>query len=111
MNIGNPYCTILMIGFAAEGTLGNRLLNGQKFLDIRGKDHEVQANIEKIDVFSGHGDCHDLMRFVQWQSPQQLKKVFLVHGEYESMKAFQSDLYQAGYPQVEIPKKGQRYEL
>jgi len=111
MNIGNPYCTILMIGFAAEGTLGNRLLNGQKFLEIRGKDHEVQANIEKIDVFSGHGDCHDLMKFVQWQSPQQLKKVFLVHGEYESMKAFQSDLHQAGYPQVEIPKKGQRYEL
>jgi metallo-beta-lactamase family protein len=111
VNIGNPYCTILMIGFAAEGTLGNRLLNGQKYLEIKGKDHEVQANIERIDVFSGHGDCHDLMKFVQWQSPQQLKKMFLVHGEYESMQAFQSDLNQAGYPQVEIPKKGQSFEL
>ncbi|MES2730601.1 MAG: MBL fold metallo-hydrolase [Bacteroidota bacterium] len=110
-NIGNPYATILMIGFAAEGTLGHRLLNGQKYLEIKGKDHEVRANIERIDVFSGHGDYDDLMEFVQYQSPTDLKKLFLVHGEYETMLRFQSSLGTKGYSQVEIPKKGQTYEL
>ncbi len=110
-NIGNPYCTILMIGFAAEGTLGYRLLHGQKYIEIRGKNHDVEANIERIDVFSGHADCDDLMEFVRWQSPEQLKKIFLIHGEYESMVAFKNNLATAGYPQVEIPKKGQTYEL
>ena len=72
---------------------------------------QVLANIEKIDVFSGHGDRDDLMEFVTAQSPETLKRIFLVHGEYESMEAFRDTLAEAGYPQVVIPKKGERFEL
>lgn len=110
-NISNPYCTILLIGYCAEGTLGWRLLNGQSTLTIKGKEHAVMANIEKIDVFSGHGDRDDLLRFVKMQSPDSLKKVFLVHGEYPSMEAFRTTLAEAGYANVEIPKKGDSFEL
>lgn len=110
-NISNPYCTILIIGYCAEGTLGWRLLNGQSTLTIKGKEHAVMANIEKVDVFSGHGDRDDLLRFVQMQSPEILKKIFLVHGEYPSMEAFRNTLAEAGYPSVEIPKKGESFEL
>ena len=110
-NISNPYATILIIGYCAEGTLGWRLLNGQQTLSIKGKDHQVLANIEKIDVFSGHGDRNDLIHFVQMQSPETLKTVFLVHGEYESMESFRTTLAETGYPQVIIPKKGESFEL
>lgn len=110
-NISNPYATILIIGYCAEGTLGWRLLNGQQTLSIKGKDHQVLANIEKIDVFSGHGDRDDLIKFVGMQSPETLKTVFLVHGEYESMEAFKATLAEAGYPQVIIPKKGENFTL
>ncbi|MBD2701606.1 MBL fold metallo-hydrolase [Spirosoma sp. BT702] len=110
-NISNPYATILIIGYCAEGTLGWRLLNGQQTLSIKGKDHQVRANIEKIDVFSGHGDRNDLVSFVSMQSPETLKSVFLVHGEYESMESFRDTLAEAGYPQVVIPKKGESFEL
>ncbi|GAA4404041.1 MBL fold metallo-hydrolase [Nibrella viscosa] len=110
-NISNPYCTILMIGYCAEGTLGWRLLNGQSTLTIKGKEYPVNARVEKVDVFSGHGDRNDLIRFVQMQSSETLKRVFLVHGEFASMQAFKDTLAEVGYPQVEIPKKGQTYEL
>jgi metallo-beta-lactamase family protein len=110
-NISNPYATILIIGYCAEGTLGWRLLNGQQTLSIKGKDHQVLANIEKIDVFSGHGDRDDLMHFVAMQSPEALKSIFLVHGEYESMESFKATLAEAGYPQVIIPKKGESFDL
>lgn len=110
-NIGNPYCTILIIGYCAEGTLGWRLLNGQSTLTIKGKEQTVNANIEKIDVFSGHGDRDDLVNFVKMQPADSLKKVFLVHGELGSMEAFKEALAGAGYTQVEIPAKGQTYEL
>lgn len=110
-NISNPYCTILLIGYCAEGTLGWRLLNGQSTLRIRGKDEQVLANIEKIDVFSGHGDRDDLVAFVQQQSPQVLKKIFLVHGETPSMEAFKDTLLSVGYENIEIPQKGQTFEL
>jgi metallo-beta-lactamase family protein len=110
-NINNPYCTILMIGYAAEGTLGHRLMNGQETLKIKDRELPVLAKVEKIDVFSGHGDLDDLLRFVKTQSPERLKKVFLVHGEPESMETFRAELHAAGYPHVEIPERGQVYEL
>ncbi len=111
-NLPNPYATILMIGFAAEGTLGAKLLKGMRSLSIA-KDQEIpiMARIESIDVFSGHGDLGDLTEFVKYQSPNRLKKVFLVHGEYESMVNFQAHLAGEGYEQVEIPEYGQTFEL
>ncbi|AQG79441.1 MBL fold metallo-hydrolase RNA specificity domain-containing protein [Spirosoma montaniterrae] len=110
-NISNPYSTILIIGYCAEGTLGWRLLNGQSTLTIKGKEHQVLANIEKIDVFSGHGDRDDLLEFIGMQSPETLKRIFLVHGEYGSMEAFRDTLAEIGYPQVVIPKKGESFVL
>ncbi|QRR01235.1 MBL fold metallo-hydrolase RNA specificity domain-containing protein [Dyadobacter sandarakinus] len=110
-NIGNPYATILMIGYASEGTLGWRLLHGQETISIRGKQLPVLANIEKIDVFSGHGDQNDLIRFVKTQDPEKLKGLFLVHGEQQSMAEFQSKIQQFGYNTVEIPLRGRTYEL
>jgi len=110
-NINNPYCTILMIGYAAEGTLGWRLLHGQETLKIKDKEFPVLAKIEKIDVFSGHGDLNDLVHFVKSQSPERLKKIFLVHGETSGMENFTNALHEAGYANVEMPEKGQTYEL
>lgn len=110
-NINNPYCTILMIGYAAEGTLGHRLMNGQETLKIKDRELPVLAKVEKIDVFSGHGDLGDLLNFVKSQSPERLKKVFLVHGEVASMENLRTELAAAGFPQVEIPERGQTFEL
>jgi metallo-beta-lactamase family protein len=111
-NISNPYATILMVGYASEGTLGYKLLNGErKELIIRGQKFPVNANIMKIDVFSGHGGLSDLIKFVKSQNPEKLKKVFLVHGEYPTMQNFKNTLSELGYPQVEIPKKGETFEI
>ena len=110
-NIGNPYCTILIVGYCAEGTLGWKLLNGQKSLKIREKDEPVLAGIERIDTFSGHGDKTDLINFVKQQDTASLKKVFLVHGELLSMQVFKASLEAEGYEGIEIPEKGQTFEL
>lgn len=109
-NLGNPYCTILMIGYAAEGTPGHQLLN-EKTVTIKGRNIPVIANILSTDIFSGHGDKNDLINFVKSQSKEKLKKVFLVHGEYESMIEFKKSLKEEGYEDVEIPGKGESYDL
>jgi metallo-beta-lactamase family protein len=111
-NISNPYATILMVGYASEGTLGWKLLNGErKELSIRGQKHPVNATILRIDVFSGHGDFKDLTNFVASQDINKVKKVFLVHGEHLTMQNFKTTLEQKGYNQIEIPDKGQTYEI
>ncbi|HAI75577.1 MAG TPA: MBL fold hydrolase [Microscillaceae bacterium] len=110
-NLANPNATILMVGFAAEGTFGHELLQGVKEVEFKKKPIPVLARIESIDSFSGHGDLDDLLAFINTQDKQQLKKLFLVHGEYTSMQAFKLTLEGQGFHQVEIPERGQTFDL
>ncbi|WP_207426184.1 MBL fold metallo-hydrolase [Pedobacter sp. SYSU D00535] len=109
-NIQNYYCTILFIGYSAKGTLGHRLLRGDPVVHIRDRELAVYATIKQTDLFSGHADHEGLVSLVRNQDKAQLKKVFLVHGELQSMEALRSDLVQEGY-QVQIPEKGEVFEL
>jgi metallo-beta-lactamase family protein len=111
-NISNPYATILMVGYASENTLGWKLLNGErKELSIGGQKLPVNATIEKIDVFSGHGDLDDLIDFIKTQNKGKTKNIFLVHGELYTMQNFKNTLTEIGYNQVIIPEKGQTFQI
>lgn len=110
-NIENPYCTILMIGHSTEGTLGNKLLEGRDEILLNNVKYEVRAKIARTDVFSGHGDQNDLLDFVETQNPKKLKKLFLVHGEYESMLTFQNLLAEKEFNQTIIPEYGESFDL
>lgn len=110
-NLDNQYCTILQVGYMAEGTPGSALLNASSFIKVQGKKIPVQANIICTDVFSGHADKNDLLDFVKAQDKEKLKGIFLVHGEYDSMISFKNDLESEGYKNIEIPKKGESFTL
>ncbi|TAH26007.1 MAG: MBL fold metallo-hydrolase [Cytophagales bacterium] len=110
-NINNPYCTILTIGYSAEGTPGAQIVPDTNSIRLAGKDIPVAARIVKTDVFSGHADKNDLINFVGMQNKATLEKVFLVHGEEESMLHFQTTLHEIGYRNIIIPEKGQAWEL
>jgi metallo-beta-lactamase family protein len=109
-NIQNYYANILFIGYCAKGTLGHRLLRGDPVINLRHRELSVFATIKQTDLFSGHGDHNDLVNFVKQQQPTKLKKVFLVHGELNSMESLGNSLIEENY-QVEIAKKGLSYQL
>ncbi len=109
-NLENPYCTVMMVGYSAEGTLGNKLLTGMKTVKIGKREVNVSARIASTDAFSGHGDQNDILKFVHSQKPNKLKKLFLVHGEASSMDDFKAIVSEEGY-EVETPAKGESFEL
>lgn len=109
-NIQNYYCTILFIGYCAKGTLGYRLLRGDPIVHIKDRDLAVYATIKKTDLFSAHGDHEDLINMIKQQDNRQLKNVFLVHGETESMQAMADELTRDGY-NITIAEKGLTYEF
>ncbi|MGL4632115.1 MAG: MBL fold metallo-hydrolase RNA specificity domain-containing protein [Leadbetterella sp.] len=111
-NLENPYATILMVGYAAEDSIGGKLLSKETTeVSIYGKKLSVVANIRKTDVFSGHADSDGLRKFAMSQNPNQTKKVFLVHGEYQSMLNFKDILTEDGFHDVELPKQNQTFNL
>jgi metallo-beta-lactamase family protein len=109
-NIQNYYCTILFIGYSAKGTLGHRLLRGDPVVHIRDRELAVYATIKQTDLLSGHGDHEDILQVVKKQDKAVIKKVFLVHGEPQSMLALCKDLTDSEY-NVSIPEKGEVFEL
>ncbi len=103
-NISNPANTILVVGYCAPRTLGAKLMNGEKTVSIFGNKYSVNAEIARIEAFSGHGDYSELMSFLSCQDPASIKKVFLVHGDYETQLFYKGQLETAGFTNIEIPE-------
>jgi metallo-beta-lactamase family protein len=71
--------------------------------------HEVHAEIGAIRSMSAHGDYEDLCQWLACQDLKQVKKLFLVHGEYQVQQDFQQRLIKKGFVDVEIPER--HYEI
>ncbi|OQP47420.1 MBL fold metallo-hydrolase [Niastella yeongjuensis] len=108
-NIENSRNTILMTGYCEPESLGGRLLSGRKEVHIYGVLHEVHAEIGAIHSMSAHGDYEDLSQFLANQDPKLVKRLFLVHGEYNVQQQFRQRLIKKGFADVEIPE--QHYEI
>ncbi len=108
-NIENSRNTILMTGYCEPESLGGRLLSGRKEVHIFGVMHEVHAEVGAIHSMSAHGDYEDLSQFLACQDPKQVKRLFLVHGEYNVQQQFRQRLLKKGFVDIEIPE--QHYEV
>lgn len=110
-NISDPKNTILIVGYCAPTTLGAKIGRGDKEVSIFGTVHEVKAEVKKIESFSGHGDYKEMISFISCQDKSSLSRVFIVHGEYETQKKYVSTLTGEGFKNIEVPAKGQEFEL
>jgi metallo-beta-lactamase family protein len=108
-SIENSRNTILFTGYCEPHSLGGRLIAGAKEVSIYGVKHEVNAEIGAIRSMSAHGDYEDLCQFLACQDPKLVKKLFLVHGEYDVQQAFKQRLIKKGFIDIEIPE--QHYEI
>lgn len=110
-NIWNPLNTVLFVGYQAPGTLGRRIIDGEKNIKIFGEDIAVNAQIEYIEGYSGHADQKQLINFVKGFQKKP-KHIFLVHGEEQSQIDLKQKLLQEmdGFD-VTIPEFGEEYEL
>lgn len=109
--ISNERNSILAVGYCAPTTLGAKILRGDKEVSIHGNVYPVRAEIFRIDSYSGHADYKEMEEYISCQDKGQLKKVFLVHGEFEAQEAYKGYLEKCGFANIEIPKKGEWFNL
>ena len=109
-HLWDPNSTILFVGYQAPGTLGRRIVDGEKRVKIFGEEIAVNARIEYIEGYSGHADQEWLMNFV-YSFIAKPKHIFLVHGEPTGQEILKSKIVdEIGLP-VTIPEYGQTYTL
>lgn len=109
-NLWRPECTVIFAGYQAVGTLGRRLIDGEKVVKIHGEEINVKAKILFMEGYSAHADRDEL---IQWlgTAKQKPKAVFLVHGEDDARADFKKlveDTY--GYHTI-IPTWGEVFNL
>jgi len=110
-NISEPRNTILVVGYCAPTTLGARIVRGDKEVSIHGNLYQVKAEVKKIESYSGHGDYKEMIGFLGCQDKNAIEKTFIVHGEYETQQKYVGRLIAEGFKNVEIPSRGQEYEI
>ena len=108
-NIEDSRNTILIVGYQAANTLGRKLVNGEKEVNIFGLPYQVKASVYVMDAFSAHADRSDLLDYIG--KIKNLKQVFLVHGEETQLAAFKKALSDNDVNNVIIPDYGKGYEL
>ena len=109
-NLWNPNSTILFVGYQAPGTLGRKIVDGEKRVKIFGEEINVNARVEYIEGYSGHADQNGLLNFV-YSFYDKPKHIFLVHGEEEGQIVLKDKLMETTGIPVTIPSFGETYTL
>ena len=104
-NIENKHNTILFTGYCEPLSLGARLKAKPDTVKIFGKEFVVRAEIDEITSLSAHGDYNDLSQWLACQDPRQVKKLFLVHGDYDAQQPFRERLIRKGFLDIMIPNQ------
>jgi metallo-beta-lactamase family protein len=101
--------TVVFVGWQGYGTLGRRLVEGEKSIKIHGQTVEANARIETLNGFSAHADRDAL---VAWSRHLPGKPRFLVnHGEEAAVAGLVEALKADGRKQVLGVSEDQTYEI
>jgi metallo-beta-lactamase family protein len=108
-NIWKENSSIVFTGYQAEGTLGRRILDGEKMIKIFGEEMVVKANIYKIESLSGHADLDGLLNWFKNIKDGVQKGVFIIHGETEASENFKNELGKLTNADIVIPNMNEEF--
>ncbi len=118
--LGDPKNTLLLITYQAEGTLGRKISEGAKHVEILDREVTIRAKVQKLSGYSAHADQQFLMEWVKrfkknhqvdQGKEQGLKKVFVVQGEEGSSKILAGLIKDELGIESHIPRLGEVVDL
>ena len=103
---------ILFVGYQVQGSLGRRILDGEKEVKIFGEKIPVNCQIRAIGGYSAHADQTMLLKWIESAgSDGKLKKVFVVQGEEDSSSALAEKAKTDLKIEAVVPSQGEGFEL
>jgi metallo-beta-lactamase family protein len=109
-NLDKPHVHVLIVGYQGDGSLGRRLVEGQKIVSVHQRRITVRAKIHTLNGFSGHAGQTELL---QWLAPLAPSKprVVLTHGEDMPRAALAKQILQKFKITAALPRQGEVFEL
>ncbi|NXG32870.1 INT11 protein, partial [Dromaius novaehollandiae] len=101
---GNEKNMVIMPGYCVQGTVGHKILSGQRKLEMEGRQIlEVKMQVEYMS-FSAHADAKGIMQLIRQAEPQN---VLLVHGEAKKMEFLKQKIEQEFHVNCYMPANGE----
>uniref|UniRef100_A0A4W3GVD3 Integrator complex subunit 11 n=1 Tax=Callorhinchus milii TaxID=7868 RepID=A0A4W3GVD3_CALMI len=101
---GNEKNMVIMPGYCVQGTVGHKILSGQRKLEMEGRQTlEVKMQVEYMS-FSAHADAKGIMQLIRQAEPQN---VLLVHGEAKKMVFLKQKIEQEFNINCYMPANGE----
>jgi metallo-beta-lactamase family protein len=108
-NLWRTECSVVFVGFQAEGTLGREIIGGTKKVTVLGEPIAVRAEIHTINGFSAHADRKELLEWLGGFGNKP--EVFIVHGE-ESVSLDFSEAIREKYGfTTHVPVNGEEFKI
>lgn len=108
-NLWRSQCSVVFVGFQAEGTLGRQIVDGKKHVTLFEEEIAVKAKIYTLGGFSAHADQKELL---DWLGTfVNTPEVFIVHAE-EAVALEFADLVRTKFGcTVHVPTEGEEFTI
>lgn len=108
--LGDPKNAVVLVGYQVLGSLGRRLKDGDRAVQIDGDWVPVKAEIAWVSGYSSHADGDGLVAFAETATPR-LKKAFCCMGEPKAAMHLAQRLRNELGIEAVAPERGDSVEL
>jgi metallo-beta-lactamase family protein len=109
-NLWRPDTHVVFVGYQGDGSLGRRLVDGAKQVQIFGERIAVRARVHTLGGFSAHAGQDDLLNWLGALAPCR-PRVILTHGEANNQRALAEKIHETYQLTASIPKIGETITL
>ena len=109
-NLWREEACVLIVGFQGHGSLGRRLVDGQKMVSIHGEKVIVRAKVHTLGGFSAHAGQKDLLAWFGAVAPSK-PRLILTHGEDKARRTLSSEIRKRFGLSSYLPRMGEVIQL
>lgn len=103
--------TVIFVSYQAKDTLGEKLVKGQKTINIDRNKIKVRCRIEHLPAYTSHADQRKLKSFIKNIKKPSPKNIFINHGDIDQSLGFKQHLLSLTKGKLIIPENGKEYNL
>ena len=108
-NLWRKECSIVFVGYQAAGTLGRKIVDGARAVDVLGERVAVKAGIHTLGGFSAHADRDELLNWISMF--KDTPEIFIVHGEEQVSLEFKTLIDGRFHYKTHVPVSGETFEV
>lgn len=110
-NLDKEQNQVLLVAFQVKGSLGRKLMTGQKIVKVDNENVRVKAKVSVVNSYSAHADHDAIIDWLKKIKSPKPRHIFVVHGEEEANEILAKDISKKVKTHPVIPEYGQVYEF